>query len=343
MTVADARAETNPLPIEVASFRVLTDSMPQMVWSTRPDGHHDYYNARWYEFTGVSPGSTDGEEWAGMFHPDDRPEAWKRWLHSLETGDPYEVEYRLRHHTGEYRWTIGRAAPIRDERGRIVRWIGTCTDINDSKAVAEENEILSRELSHRIKNIFSVLGGLISLSARQFPEAREFAKALRQRIAALGRANEFVRPHSEKSRPLIGRTTLIGLIQMLASPYPAFEGGRIRISGDDVPVDDRGATPVSLIFHELLTNSLKHGSLSTAEGLVEITLRAEDGSVHIAWVESGGPLVSAAPTELGFGTTLTEISAEGQLGGQLERFWKADGLTVRLRVPLARLYRASDA
>ena len=140
--------------------------MPQIIWSTLPDGYHDYYNRGWYEFTGVPQGSTDGEGWNGMFHPDDQPRAWERWSHSLATGEPYEIEYRLRHHSGEYRWTLGRAAPLRNEAGEIVRWIGTCTDIDQGKRQAEENEVLSRELSHRIKNIFAVIAGLIGLSSR---------------------------------------------------------------------------------------------------------------------------------------------------------------------------------
>ena len=96
-------------------FRVLADTMPQMVWSARADGFHDYYNARWYEYTGVPEGSTDGKEWNGMFHPDDQDRAWERWQHSLATGEPYEIEYRLRHRSGRYRWTLGRALPIRSE------------------------------------------------------------------------------------------------------------------------------------------------------------------------------------------------------------------------------------
>jgi PAS domain S-box-containing protein len=119
-------------------FRVMTSAMPQMVWTTLPDGYHDYYNDRWYEFTGVPYGSTDGEGWNGMFHPDDQERAWARWRHSLATGEPYEVEYRLRHHTGIYRWTLGRAMPIRDADGRIERWFGTCTDIEDLKQAEAE-------------------------------------------------------------------------------------------------------------------------------------------------------------------------------------------------------------
>ena len=162
--------------------------MPQMVWSTLPDGSHDYYNAQWYAFTGVPEGSTDGDGWNGMFHADDQERAWGRWRHCLETGEPYEIEYRLRHHSGVYRWTLGRALPIRGEDGTIVRWVGTCTDIDEQKRIAEQNQILSRELSHRIKNIFAVVNGLIGLSARQFPGMTGFAQKLQERVAALGRA-----------------------------------------------------------------------------------------------------------------------------------------------------------
>ena len=102
------------------SFQQLADAMPQMVWSTQPDGSHDYYNAQWYAFTGVPEGSTDGEGWNGMFHPDDQERAWARWRYSFGTGEAYEIEYRLRHHSGEYRWTLGRALPVRDEDGNAL-------------------------------------------------------------------------------------------------------------------------------------------------------------------------------------------------------------------------------
>jgi PAS domain S-box-containing protein len=102
------------------AFHALADTMPQMVWSTLPDGDHDYYNARWYEFTGAPAGSTDGEAWADMFHPEDQPEAWKRWTHSLATGEPYEVEYRLRRSSGRTRKSSDGLAhvPISNMRSR---------------------------------------------------------------------------------------------------------------------------------------------------------------------------------------------------------------------------------
>jgi PAS domain S-box-containing protein len=136
--------ETTALRESEAKFRAITDAMPQMVWSTLPDGYHDFYNQRWYDFTGMRPGESDGERWANMFHPDDRERAWALWRHSLASGDQYEVEYRLRHHSGAYRWVLGRALPVRDGQGRIVRWMGTCTDIDQQKrneAIVEDTRL----------------------------------------------------------------------------------------------------------------------------------------------------------------------------------------------------------
>ncbi|HEX2544159.1 MAG TPA: PAS domain S-box protein, partial [Ramlibacter sp.] len=124
-----------------AKFRAIANSVDQMIWSTRADGFHDYYNDRWYEYTGVPYGSTDGEGWSDMFHPEDQKRAWTVWRHSLTTGKPYHIEYRLRHRSGGYRWVLGRAQPVRDEHGQIVRWFGTCTDIQD---IVDAREVLSR-------------------------------------------------------------------------------------------------------------------------------------------------------------------------------------------------------
>ena len=322
-----------------ARFRAIADSMPQMVWSTRPDGHHDYYNARWYEFTGVPEGSTDGEGWNGMFHPDDQERAWERWRHCLATGEPYEIEYRLRHRSGRYRWTLGRALPIRDGKGRITRWFGTCTDIDAQKRAAEQNEILTHELSHRIKNIFAVIAGLIGLTSRHAPEARAYARDLGQRIAALGRAHDFARPHSEHSRPESGETTLQALLGELFRPYPAMDEGRIVLQGDDLAVDDKGATPLALIFHELATNAAKYGALVAPEGVVTVDAAVAAGTCTLVWRERGGPRVAGAPERSGFGTRLADLSVENQLGGTIRRSWSPEGLEVTIGLPLGSLRR----
>ena len=334
---ADASAEA-VLSVTQASFKVLMDLMPQMVWSTQPDGSHDYYNARWYEFTGAPLGSTDGEGWNGMFHPQDQQRAWTCWRQSLATGEPYEIEYRLRRYDGAYRWTLGRAMPVRDDDGLIARWIGTCTDIDDAHRAAEQNELLSRELSHRIKNIFAVIAGLIGLSSRNSPELRPLAKALQERIAALGRAHEFARPHSERSMLTFGPvSTLQGLLRELMRPYLAFDAGKIVIRGDDNAMDERGATSIALAFHEFATNSAKYGALSSAAGGVDIEVRRVGELISIHWRETGGPEVLGAPEHEGFGSRLTHLSIVQQLRGYLRRDWTPEGLAVEIQIPLTSL------
>ncbi|AEG49259.1 signal transduction histidine kinase [Sphingobium chlorophenolicum L-1] len=320
-------------------FRTLADTMPQMVWSTLPDGYHDYYNARWYEFTGMPFGSTDGEGWNGMFHPEDQDRARARWRHSLDTGEPYEIEYRLRHHSGDYRWTLGRALPIRDAEGAIVRWIGTCTDINDQILMVEEREVIAHELSHRIKNIFSVISGLIGLSAREHPEIRAVAADLRDRIMALGRAHDFVRPHSSHSRPDHGEGALWGILEQIFAPYRDALGPRIHFSGDNPAIDDRSATPLALLFHELATNAAKYGALSVLEGKVTIDVKGEDKNIRIDWREEGGPPAVPATSE-GFGSRLMQLSVERQLGGRMTRDWRPEGLCLSLWIPARSMSRS---
>lgn len=313
-------------------FRVLADTMPQMVWSARPDGHHDYFNARWYEFTGTEPGANDGDAWADTIHPEDRERAWAAWRRSIVTGDPYEIEYRLRHHGGDYRWTLGRALPIRDGSGAITRWFGTCTDIHERKMAFQEREMIAHELSHRIKNIFSVIGGLIGFSAREHPETTEHAQALRDRVMALGRAHDYVRPHSAQSASELGHNSLTGVLRELFAPYDDEEGARIRIEGEDMEVDDRSATPLALLFHELATNAAKYGALSSERGHVLVALRHDANDCAIDWREEGGPAVMS-PTRIGFGAKLMELSVERQLGGRIERNWRPEGLEVSVIIP----------
>lgn len=337
--VSDRIEAERALEESEAKFSVLTDAMPQMVWSTRPDGFHDYYNAQWYAFTGVPNGSTDGEGWAGMFHEDDQERAWERWRHSLASGEPYEVEYRLRRHDGEYRWTLGRALPVRNESGSIVRWMGTCTDIHEAKMAAERNALLSRELSHRIKNIFAVIVGLLSLTARERSELRPVMAELMSRVTSLGRAHDYARPHDEQSGPSSPDGQLYGLLEKLLEPYRTNAEGRILISCDPIPIDDKGATPIALLIHELATNSAKYGALSASDGCLAINARSEGKEVVLIWTENGGPEITGEPDRLGFGSHLAAVSVERQLAGSLEREWRREGLKVTIRTRIINLHR----
>lgn len=125
-----------------ARFHQLADSMPQIVWAARPDGYADYYSQRWYDFTGFPERYGHGS-WEPILHPDDVQRCVETFFRCVRSGEPYEIEYRFKDRfRGGYRWFMGRALPVRNDQGEIVRWFGTCTDIDDVKRAEEERERL---------------------------------------------------------------------------------------------------------------------------------------------------------------------------------------------------------
>jgi PAS domain S-box-containing protein len=288
-----------------AQFRTMADAMPQMVWSTLPDGYHDYYNRKWYEFTGVPAGSTDGEAWNGMFHPEDQPRAWEVWRHSLSTGEPYEIEYRLRHRSGEYRWVLGRALPVRNEQGAIVRWMGTCTDIHEQKQARDELLATNRRkddflamLAHELRNPLAPIS-----TAAQLLKAAPDDPAKVARSAAI--VERQVRHMTELVDDLldVSRVTR-GLVELERAPVEikgvlvnAIEQVRPLIdargqqlttrmpSGDVHVLGDR--TRLVQVVSNLLNNAAKYtapnGAVSVALGLAgeQVEVRVADTGIGI--------------------------------------------------------------
>nr|WP_202385544.1 PAS domain-containing protein [Altericroceibacterium endophyticum] len=301
-------------------FLTLVDSIPAIAWSTDAEGNFDYFNRRMIEFTGIERADN-----IDAIHPEDAEAADKAWRHSLTTGEPYEAEHRLRHADGSFRWMMARAIPVRDDTGKIIRWFGSAVDIDAVHKLSDSRDLMARELSHRIKNIFAVVSGLISLTIRKRPDQRELGDELIQTIRALGRAHDFVRPVDGAASD-----NLRGLLQELFAPYGTGDGARVRVVGDDFGILARSATPLALVFHELATNSAKYGALSVEDGFVELSVSDQDDDLLVLlWEEHGGPPPKTMPTD-GFGSRLVEMSVTGQLGGSWERRWSEDGLVVEL-------------
>jgi PAS domain S-box-containing protein len=121
-------------------YRQIAEGLPQMVWTARPDGTRDYFNNRWLDYTGV--GVESGENpWASVLHPEDRERGARAWSEAVASGSPFQAEYRLRAKDGKYRWYLGRAIPLRSEKGKVLRYFGTCTDIHGQKAIQRVLEI----------------------------------------------------------------------------------------------------------------------------------------------------------------------------------------------------------
>ncbi|MBE7179504.1 MAG: PAS domain-containing sensor histidine kinase, partial [Mucilaginibacter polytrichastri] len=136
---------------QIKQFEFVTDVMPQIVWATNADGYHDFYNQRWYEFTGLTFEDTKDTGWSLLLHPDDLNRTVKAWTYSLHTGEPYDIEYRMRRADGEYRWLLARALPLFDDNGEVVKWFGTCTDIHEQKLLERQKDDFLGIASHELK------------------------------------------------------------------------------------------------------------------------------------------------------------------------------------------------
>lgn len=318
-------------------FEAIVNSIDQMIWSTRPDGYHDYFNQRWYEYTGVPEGETDGADWETVFHPEDRAEAWARWQESLATGKPYHVEYRLRHRSGTYRWVIGRAQCVRDDNGEIIRWYGTCTDIHDLKVAEETRQLLLRELNHRVKNLFAITAGMINMTARSSDTVGAMAHSLHGRLQALAKAHHLIQPAISAGMPGTEYVGFHALLEEILSPHLADRQRQVSLAGPELQLGPNASTSFALIFHELATNAAKYGPFRDPDGRLDVSWQMDGGSLNLEWREKVPHSQITAPKQEGFGSKLARTSATHQLGGNIDFEWQPGGVNIALKAATDRL------
>ena len=142
--------DDEPLRKGEERWRRLVEALPQLVWSATPDGACDYFSAQWTQYTGVAESELLGWRWMDVLHPDDRHNTRRVWTDSVAGRRAYDVEYRVRRHDGVYRWFKTRGVPVRDSKGRIVNWFGSCTDITDAKHTEQELQNARHELEKKV-------------------------------------------------------------------------------------------------------------------------------------------------------------------------------------------------
>jgi two-component sensor histidine kinase len=195
---------------------------------------------------------------------------------------------------------------------------------------------LLREMSHRVRNLFTLSGSIVGLSARSAKSPRELADSTRARLAALARAHALTFSDGFGDAAL-QPTTLQSLVRIIMAPFDEPEHPRIAISGVDGRVSGSPVVSLALLLHEFATNAAKYGALSTDTGLVKVVFADEGDSVVVDWTEHGGPSVGPPTGGLGFGDVLSRIAVSDQLGGEIARDWRPEGLAIRLSVPRSRL------
>src|SRR6476660_6303959 len=142
----DRQNALEQVQLSEVGLRQVIDAIPTLAWCNLADGPNEFLNKRWHEYTGLSPEESNGWGWQAAFHPDDLPSLMEKWRQLLVSGEPGEIEARLRRHDGVFRWFLIRVEPFRDETGRIIRWYGTSTDIEALKQTQEKLREDEREL-----------------------------------------------------------------------------------------------------------------------------------------------------------------------------------------------------
>jgi PAS domain S-box-containing protein len=279
-TRADALSESE------RRFRQVTEGIPQMVWITRPDGYHEYFNQRWYDYTGTKPGQTDGEGWSHLLHPEDQAATFAAWQRALATGEPYRVEYRFKNGTtGEYHWFIGEALPLRDKHNRIVKWFGTCTDIDQQKqqevrlrqqttalarataALEERNRELDQFAYITSHDLKAPLRGIANLSQwieedlgeQVTDDVRHQLELLRGRVHRMEALIDGILQYSRVGRTNVAAeqvdvASLVEDVIDLLAPPPTFT---MEVA-PGLPTLHTARVPLQQVFHNLLGNAIKH-------------------------------------------------------------------------------------
>ena len=232
-------------------------------------------------------------------------------------------------------------SPVRNLEGEIIGASKIARDISERRLAEEQQRLLLREMDHRVKNLFALVGGVVTLSARSAKTPGELSTAVRNRLAALAKAHALtLRMASEDGHRPEQSTTLHRLIETILAPYGGRtdeERTRVVISGPDIPIAVNSVSSFALLLHEFATNAAKYGALSTPAGSIEIVCSEEDGQFALTWTERGGPRIEGPADSEGFGSFLARATVKGQLGGEISRDWKPAGLTIRLCVARDRL------
>ena len=317
-------------------FRQLADSIPQILWAAQPGGHVDYFNRQWFEFTGFSKEQAVKESWRLALHPEDRKRCVRVWHESLRTGQAYQIEYRLKDRAGFYHWHLGRAYPVEDDSGRIVRWFGSCTEIDElkrahdmlleqtrqlSEAGKRKDEFLAM-LAHELRNPLASIHYALQLSpgnAVQDPFSRRQHEVITQQVNTMTR---LVDDLLDISRISMGKFKLqtervdfrAVVDQIVESFRPIIQEHRyvfmylkdsnpLWLNGDFIRLEQ--------VIRNLLNNAIKY---TETGGRIAVTVERESGS---------GPMTPAMAVlrvkDSGMGIALEMISRIFDLFTQAEQ------------------------
>jgi len=316
-------------------LRIASDAAGVALWSWNVDTDDIALDDRAHRLWGVRRnGPITFEDLSGHIHPQDASRVREAFKATRVVQGGYEINFRILHDE-DVRWISarGQGADI-GIAGRVM--FGVFLDVTERKEAEEAREMLAGEMSHRVKNLFSIASALTAIAARSAATTTEMARDLTQRLNALGRAHDLIR---HVPGEVENKAALLGdLLAVLLAPYDGIAVcDRVHISVPEIRVGETAVTTLALIVHELATNSIKYGALSVDKGVVDLTCDADDGSIVMVWKELGGPPTAAPTAPLGFGSKLLAKSVTGQFRGSIAFDWSPEGVVITMRMSEARL------
>jgi PAS domain S-box-containing protein len=286
---------------KIQELKFMADSVPEMIWTTGADGKPDYYNQHWIDYTGMTIQETIDLGWDSIMHPDDRDRCLKVWADAVNTGDPYEVEYRFKRASdGAYKWHLGRALPMKDESGKVVKWFGSCTDIDEYKRALDlENKIsqyeeFNRIVAHNLRGPAGSIKVLLEMLNGEVDDETEKASLLKMMEQSSSSLNETlnelmkvleVRNNMEMAYDNCDMQALVDDVQRMLKGQCVAKKAVIKT--------DLRSTHIMFpkiylesIFYNMISNAIKY-SRPDVPPEINITSHEENGQVILIFKDNG--------------------------------------------------------
>lgn len=296
-----------------------------------PGPRIEYANPAFARMTGYSVREAVGRTPRFLQGPKTETAVLDRMRAALSAGEPFQgeaVNYRKDGSTYFVEWLI---TPIRDPDGRITRWISAQRDVTERRGAEARQDLLVRELHHRVRNTLATVKAVLTASARSSVDMAEFQRTFTDRITSLAKTHTLLTEDRAQVVPFEG------LLRAELDPYDDPRLPRVALSGPAVMLPSELAVPIGMAMHELTTNAVRHGALKNSDGRLEVTWSVEEGQsgwmLHWTWNEHGGPPV-ALPTQEGFGKHLLQGVLTYQIKAKVEIAFDPEGLRVSIDIPL---------
>jgi PAS domain S-box-containing protein len=323
----------NPTAVLGDPFRLIADTNDDVIWTLDlRTGSVTYVNDAYRRVWNCSSADfyADPREWQRRIVPNERAAVERSYRDLLENGVRFEAVYRVQDGEGRRRWAHHKAWMASEDRGGPPLIIGSIRDVTDQKLAEEHQQLLLREMNHRVKNTLAIVVSIANQTAASAASVKDFMASFRSRVQAFSGAHDLMLQNVGTSAPLEA------VIERTLAPYRRKGPARIHLGGPTILLPHEPSVALNMALHELATNAAKYGALSVADGTLSVTWSLDIGEaasiLNLRWEESGGPRVRE-PSRKGFGSRLLKRTL-ATLGGEAMTHFAPSGFDCWISLPL---------